>query len=74
MENINFKKGQGKVELEVKDLSRDLLEKEVIKLRNQVAKLQSELKTEREPHNIELPPLHLRADGWWEECHSPFEY
>ena len=74
MENINFKKGQGKVELEVKDLSRDLLEKEVIKLRNQVAKLQSELKTEREPHNIELPPLHLRADGWWEEYHSPFEY
>ena len=64
MEKIIFKKGQGKVELEVKDLSRDLLEKEVIKLRNQVAKLQSELKTEREPHHLCLPPLHLEADGW----------
>ena len=67
MENINFKKGQGKVELEVKDLSRDLLEKEVIKLRNQVAKLQGELRTEREPHHLCLPPLHLEADGWWNE-------
>ena len=67
MEKIIFKKGQGKVELEVKDLSRDLLEKEVIKLRNQVAKLQGELRTEREPHHLCLPPLHLEADGWWNE-------
>jgi len=72
MEKIIFKKEQ--VELEVKDLSRDLLEKEVINLRNQVAKLQSELKTERDPHHLCLPPLHLEADGWWEEYHSPFEY
>jgi hypothetical protein len=70
MEKIILKKRQGvsgvsPLDLEVKDLSRNLLEKEIIKLRNQVAKLQGELKIYREPHHLSLPPLHLDADGCW---------
>jgi len=68
MEKIILKKEKGVVDL--KDLSRDLLVKEIIKLRNQVAKLKGELKIQREPHHLSLPPLHLEADGWWHEYNN----